>query len=711
MTKTINSMLLAVMLLMSVNAIAQTTVSLSPYGKVTMSDPTVLDQTNVPWAGYWPDGKFCFLPETDGSGWVCYWGEGDTFRTKAATTHLEDHIANNNWHMAFGRDVNKKDGFNDGGSWIIGINRLENGKLVGFFHAESWWPGEYIAYKSIGVTYSSDNGLTWEPGKRILAPSYPKPQEPAWVGLGDGCVVWNANRQQYICYYQEVEAGGICMAASSDPGGAPGTWKKWDGEDFTLDGCDQETQIGGRPVLIEGLKSVCGSSPSVMWNDYLQKWMMVYTKWGGDIYLSLSIDGIDWSVPTLILAEPIKPLYPNLVSEDGDLVGEKKVRLYYSKDQQENGIRQLAYREIEFYENIDFADTNVKAICVANWDTNGDGELSDTEAMSVTDLGDVFKGNTNITSFDELRYFTGLTKIANNAFLGCTKLTSISIPNNVEIIGDASFQSSGLTNITIPNNITTIGSWAFQGCENIEAITLPESVTYIGGAAFAYSPKLTSINLPSQLREISEWMFTNCFALKSIIIPENVIAINKYCFYGSGLTNITIPNSVTSIGDYAFDECYSLASVTVELESPLTIGNSTFSNRANATLYVPYGSKAAYEAADYWKKFKEIIEMPGLRCATPTISFKGGKLHFECETSDVTYHYTITPPSKTDNTGNDVEVGSSYTVQVYASKDGYLDSDIATHAIDIRGIKGDVDGDGVVDVNDVQTTINIILKK
>ena len=52
MTKTINSMILAVMLLMSVSSFAQTTVGLFPYGKVTMSEPTVLDQPNVPFAGY-----------------------------------------------------------------------------------------------------------------------------------------------------------------------------------------------------------------------------------------------------------------------------------------------------------------------------------------------------------------------------------------------------------------------------------------------------------------------------------------------------------------------------------------------------------------------------------------------------------------------------------------------------------------------------------
>ena len=96
-------------------------------------------------------------------------------------------------------------------------------------------------------------------------------------------------------------------------------------------------------------------------------------------------------------------------------------------------------------------------------------------------------------------------------------------------------------------------------------------------------------------------------------IPNSVTSIGESAFYGcSGLTSVTIPNSVTSIGRDAFRWCNGLTSVKVGMETPLSISSSTFSNRANAILYVPRGSKEAYETADYWKEFKEIVEYGGI---------------------------------------------------------------------------------------------------
>ena len=86
-------------------------------------------------------------------------------------------------------------------------------------------------------------------------------------------------------------------------------------------------------------------------------------------------------------------------------------------------------------DNIVFADPNVKAICVNHWDTDGDGELSYTEAAAVTNLGGVFSSNQNITSFDELQYFTGVTYINDYEFYYCNNLTSIVLPESLTSIG------------------------------------------------------------------------------------------------------------------------------------------------------------------------------------------------------------------------------------------------------------------------------------
>ena len=191
---------------------------------------------------------------------------------------------------------------------------------------------------------------------------------------------------------------------------------------------------------------------------------------------------------------------------------------------------------------IEFADANVKALCVANWDTNGDGELSEEEAAAVSDLSYVFKENTTITSFNELQYFTGLTGISNYAFNRCSNLAAV----------------------TLPSTITSIGMCAFDDCYALAAIDIPSCVTFIDGAAFSDCRNLTSIILPEGITSIGDWLLDGCIGLTEITIPESVTSIGNRAFARcSGLTHITIPNNVTSIGCKAFDGCSNLTSVTM----------------------------------------------------------------------------------------------------------------------------------------------------
>ena len=97
------------------------------------------------------------------------------------------------------------------------------------------------------------------------------------------------------------------------------------------------------------------------------------------------------------------------------------------------------------------------------------------------------------------------------------------------------------------------------------------------------------------------------------------------------------------------------------------------------------------------------------KCAPPTIAYKDGKLSFDCETEDVTFCYSVTPPSSLQGEGSGVTLSNKYTVSVYAKKDGYVNSETVTQEIEIGGLLGDVNGDGIVDISDYIGVANIIL--
>ncbi|MBO7242648.1 MAG: leucine-rich repeat protein [Alistipes sp.] len=271
---------------------------------------------------------------------------------------------------------------------------------------------------------------------------------------------------------------------------------------------------------------------------------------------------------------------------------------------------------------IQFADEYVKKVCVEMFDTNGDGELSYSEASRVTSIGESFFGDyaIEVKTFDELQYFVNLTTIGRlgtvyyGAFSGCSSLTSITIPEGVTSIGDGTFYGcSSLTSITIPESVTSIGydafsdcssltsitipegvvsieNFAFSGCSSLTSITIPEGVVSIGGNAFAGCSSLTNITIPEGVTSIGYRAFAGCSSLTSITIPEGVVSIENYTFSDcSSLTSMTIPESVTAIGSGVFSDCSSLTSITIP-EGVMSIGERAFEGCSSLTsITIPEG--------------------------------------------------------------------------------------------------------------------------
>ena len=238
---------------------------------------------------------------------------------------------------------------------------------------------------------------------------------------------------------------------------------------------------------------------------------------------------------------------------------------------------------------------------MANFDYNSNGYINKAEAASVTSLGTVFKGNTEITSFDELQYFTRVTKLGTqefsdnqSTFKGCVNLTSVALPDSVKQINYQVFANcSSLSFVNLENqNLESIWLGAFLNCTSLSGeVDLP-NLKYLGVSAFA-STGITKVKSLGNITSIvggwgaNEGVFYNCV----------------------NLSFVRLPKTLTSIGVQTFCNCSSLRTLVVESETPPTLGgNCLGGTNSGLLIYVPDNSLDTYKTTDGWVSYADKIK-------------------------------------------------------------------------------------------------------
>ena len=239
----------------------------------------------------------------------------------------------------------------------------------------------------------------------------------------------------------------------------------------------------------------------------------------------------------------------------------------------------------------------------------------------------------------------GTKKIGDNAFYGCTDLTSIVIPASVTNIEDGAFKDcSSLTSIVIPEGVTKIGAHAFHGCTSLTDVIFPKKTVLLRTGVFEGCTSLENFVIPESVKEIEPYVFHGCTSLKNIVIPKNVTKIGFHAFYGcpnldiivvdaynkvydsredcnaiietesnvllTGGKATIIPKSVSKVGFYAFSGCTHLTNIVIPA-SVTNIEDGAFYGCTNLTsIVIPASVTNIEDGAFYGCTSLKSVTMP-----------------------------------------------------------------------------------------------------
>ena len=281
-----------------------------------------------------------------------------------------------------------------------------------------------------------------------------------------------------------------------------------------------------------------------------------------------------------------------------------------------------------------------------------------------------------------------------------TCVKTVEINNGVKNIVKNAFKECSVTSVTIPNSVTSIAENAFWGCKGLTEVTIPKSVTSIASTAFGKCSGLTSIMVDTENTKYES--SNNCNAIietksktlvrgcKNTIIPNSVSSFGDYAFSGcTGLSSIIIPDNVTSIGGWSFLDCSDLNSITISSKVS-SIGYYAFSGCSGLT--------------EVYCRAKEV---PNTQTNAFSIDVKPSNATLYVIESSLETYKTTAPWSSFGNIKKLILRGD-------ANGDGVVNVDDATFVTNIiLGTEeateaADVNKDGVINMSDVMFIVNFI---
>lgn len=239
---------------------------------------------------------------------------------------------------------------------------------------------------------------------------------------------------------------------------------------------------------------------------------------------------------------------------------------------------------------IAFRDPAVEAICIANWSSDGIGlTMEDAAAVTSAQLGTTFQGNTQITSFEELQYFTGVTSVSNDAFNSCVNLQRVSFPDGLSGILNRAFTNCPSLNTLHFGSIQGSFTWGvdvWYQTPNVKNVFVPSFNDWLnlnvgtrqitngfnngnpirssGGHLFIDGSELTSAIIPNSFTTLPARLFMNLENLRTVSFPANVTEIGVSCFENCQNLELDVSGlfqNVQTIHSFVFSGCPKITGV------------------------------------------------------------------------------------------------------------------------------------------------------